>query len=466
MTRPLRSAPAGTAAARLGAWAAGFDAATSAPAGVRGAARRALVDVVGCALAGSRHPTTLAVASHARSQLGDGRCGIVGAAPSGPLAAAMVNATAAHVLDFDDTCFEGVAHISAVVWPAVQAAAETAGATGRELLSAFIAGAEAEAALGRSLGRGLYDRGWWNTALIGAVGAAAGAARALRLDAGRTTAAIALALAFAGGQRSVLGTTAKPAGCGLAARAGLEAALLARSGIEAPADALEEPRGFAALANGGHHDPAGFDGLGTRFALIDPGFAFKAYPACSAAQAAIEATLMLRTAHGLRPDAVAVVRCEVTPLVVASLTFDRPKTPTEAQFSLPYAVARALVDGRFDTASLAPDALADATVRRLMPAIGMTASDTLALSPADLVDHPEAAIVTIDTHDGRHLRQAVPAATGMPANPMPDETLDAKFRANAAPAIGRAAAEALLGRLRGIDGLAEAAGLLTEGEAA
>ncbi|MCZ0734430.1 MmgE/PrpD family protein, partial [Phreatobacter sp. AB_2022a] len=269
-----------------------------------------------------------------------------------------------------------------------------------------------------------------------------------------------------GGQRSVLGTTAKPAGCGLAARAGLEAALLARSGIDAPADAIEEPRGFAALANGGHCDPAGLDGLGSRFALIAPGFAFKAYPACSAAQAAVEATLMLRAAHGLRPDAVAAVRCEVTPLVAASLTFDRPETPTEAQFSLPYAVARALVDGRFDMASLAPDALADAAVRRLMPAIGMVASDALARCPADLVHHPEAAVVTIDTHDGRRLTQAVPAATGMPANPMPDKMLDAKFRANATPAIGRAAAEALLGRLRGIDGLAQAAGLLTEGVAA
>lgn len=466
MTQPLRSEPAEYAAARLGAWAAGFDAATDAPAGVRDAARRALVDVVGCALAGSRHPTTLAVARHARTQLGDGRCAIVGAASAGPLAAAMVNATAAHVLDFDDTCFEGVAHISAVVWPAVQAAAETAGVTGRELLSAFMAGAEVEAALGRSLGRGLYDRGWWNTALIGTVGAAAGAARALRLDADRATAAIALALAFAGGQRSVLGTTAKPAGCGLAARAGLEAALLAMTGIDAPAAALEDPRGFAALANGGHHDPAGFDDLGHRFALTDPGFAFKAYPACSAAQAAIEATLALRAAHGLRPGDVAAVHCAVTPLVVASLTFDRPETPTQAQFSLPYAVARALVDGRFDTASLAPAALADAAVRRLMPRIGMTASDTLALSPADLVDHPEAAIVTIDTCDGRRVTQALPAATGMPATPMPDTALDAKFRANAAPVVGAAQAEALLARLRGIESLGAAGALLSEGGAA
>jgi 2-methylcitrate dehydratase PrpD len=151
----------GDAAGRLGAWAAGLDAGAL-PADVARAARRSLTDVVGVALAGSRHPTVARVAGHAARGFAAGPCRVVAPDVSGlsPPGAALVNATAAHVLDFDDTCFDGIVHGSAAVWPAVAAAAEAAGGSGADLLAGFVAGVEVEYALGRALGDALYFRGW------------------------------------------------------------------------------------------------------------------------------------------------------------------------------------------------------------------------------------------------------------------------------------------------------------------
>ena len=429
----------------LGQWTAALAPAAIPPAAQQ-QALRCIADVVGVTLAGSATPLAGCVREHVAREHAAGPCRVIGAATtSSPLGAALANGAAAHVLDFDDTCYAGIVHGSAAIWPAVLAAGESAAIAGDELLAAYVAGSEVEYALGRRLGGGVYR--WWTTPLLGIVGAAAGAARALGLDARATAHALRLAASQAGGLRPVFGTTAKPWLCGRAAQAGLDAALMARAGINGPVGVFEMDGGFFALFGDGGVGAADFATLGERYALVDPGIAFKLFPVCSAAQAAIEATMGLLAEHGVAGAAVRSARCEVTPFVQSCLASLRPHTVAEAQFSLPFAVGCILAHGALDLGSLTPARIADPRLQQAMAKVEMI--PCAALHEAGLADRNqlEAARVTLHLADGRALARHVPVAAGMPANPVSDARLEQKFRACAARAPAPVDAGALLHRI-------------------
>jgi 2-methylcitrate dehydratase PrpD len=431
------------------------------PSAVRRAAMRSLLDVVGVALAGSRTELAGRVRDHVSSSYGSGHCRVIGSAlSSSPLGAALANGAAAHVLDYDDTCYAGIVHGSAAVFPAVLAVGECEGISGAELLAAFIAGSEVEYALGRVLGQGVYR--WWTTALLGTIGAAAGAARALRLDAQATAQAIRIAACQSSGLRAVFGTPAKPYLCGRAALTGIDAALSARAGLAGPEGVFEAGNGFVARFGDGRLDEDAFVLHGRRFALIDPGIAFKLFPVCSAAQAAIEATISLLAEHRVSGDLVERVRCEVTPFVADCLTYSRPRTIAEAQFSMNFAIGCILAHGALDLESLNANRLCDARLEQAMAKVEMVPSAALARAAENKAEHLEAATVTLDLRDGRSLTRHVPAATGTPTNPASDERLAAKFRACAARALESDEAERLLQRLGGLAELASVRTLFGE----
>lgn len=444
-------------AGRLADWAVSVRAEVL-PDAARAAAVRCLVDATGVALAALDRPVVLAAQRLAAAQAAPGACSLIGRQQTlGGPGAAQANATAIHALDFDDTSYAGTLHGTAVVWPAVLAAAELAGASGADTLAAFVAGVETAYALGNDLtdqrGGAIYDRGWWTTPLLGQIGAAAGAARALGLGQARTRDAIAIAAAQAFGTRAVMGSAAKPYLCGQAAGAGLMAALAAQAGIDGPADAFASRFGLATLTGVAPPDWRAVGALGRGFALLDPGIAFKRYPVCSSAQAGAEAVEALRAATGIGDSDVAQVACAVTPMVAACLPFGAPQTIAEAQFSLPFAIASMLVHGALTPGQLHPAVLADPRLRQAMAKVSMTVDHALAATPADRRDRPEATVVTIGLADGRRLKQRIDAATGMPTNPIADAQLDAKFLHCASAALPAAEAEALLGRLRGLAGL-------------
>lgn len=450
-----------TVADRLGAWVSGLTA-QAVPASILQQAVRCITDVVGVSLAGSVEMTARAVQAHVASEYAPGPCTLLGRkerfAPSG---AALANGAAAHVLDYDDTCYVGIVHGSAVVWPAVLAAGEAAGISGHAALVAFVAGCEVEYALGRALANISYWKGWWNTAVLGAIGAAAGAARALNLDARTTNEAIRIATCQVGGMRSVLGTSAKPYLCGRAAQTGVAAALCARAGLAGPPAAIEHPYGLATLLNDNTFLPGVLDDLGKTFALETPGVAIKLYPFCSAAQAAMEATLEILEEHRLELNVIESVHCEVTPLVKMSLVYDQPRTPTECQFSMPFAISCILVFHDLRPDMLNVSTLADPRVSAAMRKVSMSTSDALGATERDQQDHPEAAIITIVTRDEQKIVRRKDAATGMPVNPMPDARLRQKFRMCAGRVLAEEHVSALLGRLTKLQELDGITGLFS-----
>ena len=414
-------------AERLGGWASGLSL-SHVPEAARHIARRCIVDTIGVAVAGSRTGVAEQIRAHVSVQYGSGPCTQLGARETAsPLGAALANGTAAHALDFDDTSYAGVIHGSVIVLPAVLAAAEHADISGARFLEAFIAGSEAAYGLGLTLTDSHYLRGWWATSTLGAIGAAAGAAKAARLDADTTARAIALAALGANGMVAMLGTDAKPVLAGQAARLGVESALLAAQGHGVPLRTFEDPRGFLALMNGGRAHEAALDELGQTWRLMEPGIAIKRYPVCSAAQAAMELTGTLIAENKLDRDQIVSVLCEVPHLVKISLVHGNPETPAQAQFSMPFAIGCILAFGALGPVQISNGALGDKRLRAAMGRVKMVEADDLngeEFQPR----YPECARVTLTTGEGREISGFLGAAAGMPENPLSDEALSQKFR--------------------------------------
>ena len=342
--------------------------------------------------------------------------------------------------------------------------AETVAAGGRDLVAALVAGAEVEYALGKAATQSLYAKGWWTTGVLGPVGTAAVAARALSLDADATAAAIGLACAGAGGVKACFGTDGKPVLCGRAAEAGVVAALLAAEGVSGPAGVIEDGRGFAALFNDGILDEAPFGALGSAWSLLDPGIDVKRIPVCLSAHAAVDAVMGLAAEHALAPDDIERIVCDVSPIVAANLVYPRPETPQQAQFSLNFAIACSLVHGDVGLEHLSGEVLRQAPVAALMERVEMTLTPRWGPGSDLMRDHPEGASVEIVTRDGRRLERLGRHARGMKQWPLSEAELAAKFTACAGRVPGLDAA-ALLDRLAYVERLASARDLMAGGAA-
>ena len=449
---------------RLGAWVAGLSL-DQVPGEALHIARRCIVDTVSVAVAGSRTPVAERLREHVSAQYGSGPCNLLGTSHNASAAgAALANGVAAHALDFDDTSYAGVVHGSAVVLPAVLAAGEQANISGAGFLEAFVAGSEAAYALGLTVTNSHYLRGWWATGTLGAIGAAAGAAKALGLGREGISAAIALCALQANGMIAMLGFDAKPILAGQAARLGVESALLAAQGNSAPLAAFEDRRGLLNLMNEGRQDAAGLAGLGRTWRLLKPGIAIKRAPVCSAAQAAIEVAEKLIAENTLDRAQIKAVRCEVSHLVKISLVHDRPATPSEAQFSMPFAVGCILAFGKLGPDQITGEPLADEALQDAMAKVVMVDADDL--NGPDYQQHyPECARVTISMLAGDVFTGFLGAATGMPENPLSDDALSGKFRACTAFAgWPDDKAETVLAQLRDIENAASI-GAVVRGDA-
>ncbi|PID39678.1 MAG: hypothetical protein CR984_06215 [Proteobacteria bacterium] len=416
------ASPSVTLAQKLASWSSRLEL-EMVPAEVVQTAKRCIIDTLGVAVAASTHPLTRNMLAYSKENFCTGRCRALGFDDRlSPPAAALVNGTAAHVLDFDDTSYTGIMHGSAVALPAVLAAAEHGQVDGKRLLEAFIVGSEVTYTVAMQCTIRHYFKGWWSTATFGAFGAAAGAAKALGLSEAQTLNAIGLAGAQANGLKAAFGTDAKPYLAGKTASIGVEAALLAARGLTGPAAVLEDERGYIQLLNDGISDSDAINALGSVWRLIDPGIMFKQFPVCSAAHAAIELTKRLLEEHHFSGDDIAEVICEVTPTVAISLVYNRPESPQQAQFSMPFSIGTVLAYGDLDVEHLDPSTLTDPQFRASMEKVTMRRVDELHTEAA-----PEGARVTLITRKGEKFQSYLGEPTGMPGNPMTDAQLHTKF---------------------------------------
>ncbi len=452
LTEPMTTASAAPAAVRLGAFAATADV----PPAARAAARAAVQDTIGVALAGAGEPAARIVQRVLAADGGLGPCTVLGAGSAGPSAAALANGTAAHALDFDDMCWVTLAHPSAPLVAAALAAGESADASGRALLDAYVVGFEVEAALGTVMNPTHYERGWHGTATIGTIGASAAAARVLGLDAETAARALSIAASEASGLKENFGTMVKPLQGGLAARNGVLAALLARDAFTASPRAIDGPQGFlVAMQSAGRDLAAAIDRLGRRWEIVEGGITVKLYPSCAATHPTIDTLLDLRREAEVDPAGVEAVEIDVDPVVPTVLIYDRPATGLEGKFSLPYCAAAALAFGRVGIDTFEPAAMRTAAVERLVPRVTMRADDRLGRDTPPLTE----ARIALRLADGRTLERAVRGARGYPERPASPAELDDKFLACAERIVPAAAAAEALDFLRSLDGAPSVRGL-------
>ena len=429
---------------------ADFVSSVEVPAAARAAARNAVQDTVGVALAGAGEPAARIVQRVALADGGAGACSVLGTdLAAGPTYAALANGTAAHALDFDDMCWVSLAHPSAPLVAAGLAAGEAADVSGRTLLDAYVVGFEVECTLGLVMNPAHYEQGWHCTSTIGTIGAAAAAARVMRLDAETTGRALSIAASEACGLKENFGTMVKPLQGGLAARNGVLAALLARESFTASERAIDGAQGFlVAMGSAGRDLSEAGRRLGRRWEIVEGGITVKLYPSCAATHPTIDTLIDLRREHRIDPAAVEAVEIDVDPVTPTVLIHARPSTGLEGKFSLHYCAAAALACGRVGIDTFESEALRDPEVARLVPRVTMRADERLGREAPPLTE----ARLTVRLSDGRALERFVRGARGYPDRPASPEEIDGKFTACARRSVPPAAAAAALEFLRGLDG--------------
>lgn len=298
-----------------------------------------LFDWATVGLAGRDEPVSRAARAVALgSAPATGGATLFGGGQAAPSAAALANGATSHALDYDDTHFGHIGHISVAVIPAALAMAEARGADGARLMQALAVGFEVACRIGAWLGRPHYEAGFHQTGTSGAFGATAAAGRVLGLSADQMAQAIGLVATRAAGLKSQFGTMGKPLNAGFAAELGVTCALLAAAGACSPPEAIEGPQGFgathAALA-----DESALAGLGAEW--LFPAISYKFHACCHGLHAMLEALREIR-ANGLDPATVTSVEIRTHPRWLSVCNQPRPATGLQAKFSYRLTAAMSL----------------------------------------------------------------------------------------------------------------------------
>ena len=445
---------------QLAEWAAGVTFETV-PVEVVESAKDRVMDLLGVSLAG-RDTDAGAAVRRLRDEWGSGRpeAGFLGEPARGAAAlAAMVNGTYAHALDFDDTHLPSVVHPSAPIVPAILAAAQAAGADGREALTALVVAYELDTRLAMAqydpeLGNSVFfERGLHATSILGTLAGAAGCARLRGLGPEGIACAIGIACSMGAGiiEANRTGGSVKKFHSGWAAHCAVSAAGMAGHGLTGPPTALEGGFGlFRALCGERWRPGALTEALGARWDT--PAILFKPYPCNHFTHAVVDAALALK-ARGLRPEAVE--RVTIGTAAAAWRTIGdpiaekrRPRTPYHAAFSAPFVFATALVGGSglgVTTSDFSDAALADAERLRLAGASDVVVDEEC----TRIFPHQFPAVVCVRTRGGAKLEERV-----MQNRVLSRSELRAKLEDNAGPlAAGLADACAGLDRAHSLDAL-------------
>lgn len=448
-----------TISARLAAHVAGttWD---SLPAAAIQAAKYMALDTLAVAWAGTSAPGIPPVREALVDEGGKPHSTVWGTAARIPArAAAFLNSAAAAALDYDGmrASERGSVHADSVVLPAALAVAEQYGATGRELVAALVLGNDIVTRIGAA--SALPHKGWYQTSIYGIMGAAAAAARLMKLDAEQTMHAFGIAANQACGTQlpNIERSLVKRYSSAFAAQGGVVAALLAARGITAAREAFEGRFGFYDLYQPGEPDRL-FDGLGVSYPHVETGV--KRFPSCACNHTAIEAALQLARERPAPASEITGLEVTISPYVhrLVGAPFDPSADPqVAAQFSVQYSVAAALLRRRFGVGDIEPGAVLDPETVSLARRVAVHVDAAWGNSRA-------ATVAVCTRADGRrecHVAH-IPGSSAAPltAADRSEKALDC-LQAGACP-LDAGQAQRLVERMMKLDELADAGQLLGE----
>ena len=411
----------------------------SIPESVRRRAAHLILDATGIALASAKHDFAQRTLT-AFAGLGErGTVPVIGMpARLSPRDAATVNGLLCHGLDFDDTHLGSIVHATASVFPAVLSTALMVGTSGRDILDAYITGMEVAARVG-AVAKGLFHEvGFHPTSVAGVFGCAVAAGMLMGLSESELARAQGIALSMASGSLEFLedGAWNKRLHPGLAAAGGITAAALARQGFVGVGRPLIGRFGLYRMMLGSHAAACRYElateGLGSVWAVDQT--AVKPFPACHFAHGCIDAALVLH--QRIDPERIVSIETLVPAGVVQSVCEPaekkkRPQNSYDAQFSVPYLTAAALIRGQVTLSEIAPDALAD-------PAITALASKVrYSIDPDSTFPRAYSGEVRIVLDDGSTHTAREEVNRGAPDRPLADMEIVEKYRRNARTAISQ-----------------------------
>jgi 2-methylcitrate dehydratase PrpD len=346
--------------------------------------------------------------------------------------AALANGVIAHALDYDD-CGVKIGHPSVLVLPAVLSLGEHLGASGQDLLTAYLLGLEVEGKLALHADFKLMQARLNHQTWYGSIGAAAACAKLLRLDVAKTRMALGIAGNFACGLSANHGSMAGAMAAGNTCHNGVIAALMAQEGVTANPDVIEAKNGFYdTLVGPGHYDAERMaEGLGDPFYIESPGIGLKMYPSCYHTHRALDGVFQLLGEHRLSDKDIAAVDVGTSERAMRVLAFSEPATPYQGKFSMPHCIAAAVVDHQVTLETFTDHKFEDRNIVAARKKVHLSFPDVpiwpgLAdVGPdTEFVGNP----VTIRTTDGRSYSARVDIPRGDPALPLTDDELLTKYR--------------------------------------
>ncbi|WBU62770.1 MmgE/PrpD family protein [Paracoccus aerodenitrificans] len=411
---------------------------TALPDRARRLAGLSLLDWMACGLAAVDEPLAIKLRRLIGDEAGRGVASVLGGRAAPARAAALVNGATSHALDYDDTHFAHIGHLSVGIYPAALAAGEERGATATQVVDAFLLGAESAIRIGLVLGSAHYNLGFHQTATAGAFGATVAAGRLYGLDEGQMRAALGLCATRASGLKSQFGTMGKPYNAGIAASNGVECAALAALGMSSADDGLMGVQGFVPT-----HSPKPDASAGLmpppEEAFLFGDNKYKLHACCHGTHAMIEAIIGSEDLKGSDLGNVAGLEVRANPRWLRVCDLKTPRTGLEVKFSYAWLAGMAIRgdrtgdDGIYTNETASDTALADFAGK-----VTVTGDDRLSDMQAGL---------TVTLRDGTRLELAHDLDAVLPEQMLAD-----KLR-NKAEALLGTAGQTLWQRFEDLDGV-------------
>ena len=402
-------------------------------------ANESCFDVIGVILAGSAQPVGEIIKKYVADQGAAPQATVLSSGSQSSVAnAALANGTMGHALDYDD--FGGFGHPTVAIFPALLAIGEHSGATGRDLLEAYVIGCEVGLALQHATKYKQMDKGFHSTAVIGRLACTAACAKLMKLDHGQTVMALGMAGSMASGLIHNFGTMTKPLHAGLTCRDGVTAAQLAQRGLTAGEQIIEHPFGFATtvLGEGIYDLDEMAENLGKPYRVQDA-LMIKKYPCCGGNHAMLDSLFSLMRDNDFTYEDVASAEVDQSYYSVVMLYQD-PDDELKGKFSAKYNVAAALVDGEIAIDTFTQEKIADPTINETM---GKVRTRVMAKSEEMLTRSDDGHKIKITLKDGRVFEHITARADilGSQKNPWGFENIKAKFQENVALVLSQEGVE-------------------------
>ncbi len=397
--------------------------------------KRCVLDGLGLMLAGSAQDCTRIVREFSLNS-GQGSEATAFGKDSVKLSAALaalVNGTAGHAMDWDDTqlsttpdrTFGLLTHPTIPPLAASLAVAEMrGGVSGRDFLTAFLTGFEVECKIAESIRPEHYEMGFHSSGTVGTFGAAVAAAKLTGLDRQQLRNLLGMTVSMAAGIRVNFGTMTKPLHVGRAAQNGVSAALLAQGGFEADPDGLDGPWGFFQVFGRGVDADRIVGKLGNPYSIVEPGVSVKPYPCGSLTHPSIDAMRAIVMENDLKPDDIQEVVLYAGYNILNPIRYITAENELQAKFCMPFLLAAILISRKAGVQEFTPAFVHSQDVRTLMQRIRTEFDPTIEAKGYDKMRSR----VEVTLKNGKKIvRDADDRYRGGPENPLSDDELIEKF---------------------------------------